>query len=462
MSMSNRKFSLGRVHARMFAALWLAAAVTLPATLAHAQFGNCGFRNQGVGGISIDADGVVGQPVAEERDLAMAFMKEHVKRAPDELNRSVELRMVSMRGLQAAIEHALAHSNGVLPEDVKFLAGLQRIQYVFVYPEQNDIVLAGPGEGWRVDENANVVGITTGRPVILLDDLLVAFRTVKASRRDPISCSIDPTPEGRDALQAYLRNIKTFSVAAVKGMEKAMGPQTITITGVPADSHFARVLVASDYRMKRIAMNLDKSPVAGLPGFLDLMKQKRVKLDNMMPRWWLACNYEPLARSEDGLSWELRGPGVKAMTENDFIGDAGNVRGGGGKNPVAQEWADLMTANYDELAARDTVFGELRNLMDLCVVAALIEKEDLMGRAGCRVPLLTSGDSELENESWIAPKAVSTQCSFLKAGSEYIITASGGVLVESWAVASRAEKSGQIEKVRAKVTPATNGQWRWN
>ena len=35
----------------------------------------------------------------------------------------------------------------------------------------------------------------------------------------------------------------------------------------------------------------------------------------MTPRWWLACDYQPLARTEDGLGWQLRGRGVKAMTE---------------------------------------------------------------------------------------------------------------------------------------------------
>ena len=38
-----------------------------------------------------------------------------------------------------------------LPDAIKYLAGLQHIRYVFVYPEQKDIVLVGPGEGWKVD-----------------------------------------------------------------------------------------------------------------------------------------------------------------------------------------------------------------------------------------------------------------------------------------------------------------------
>ena len=36
------------------------------------------------------------------------------------------------------------------------------------------------------------------------------------------------------------------------------------ITGVPADSHFARVMVAADYLMKRLAMGLEPSPTAAM------------------------------------------------------------------------------------------------------------------------------------------------------------------------------------------------------
>ena len=54
-------------------------------------------------------------------------------------------------------------------------------------------------------------------------------------------------------------------------MEQALGPQTITVTGVPATSHFARVMVAADYRMKRLSMNMEPAPIAGLPSYLEMM-----------------------------------------------------------------------------------------------------------------------------------------------------------------------------------------------
>ena len=54
----------------------------------------------------------------------------------------------------------------IVPGEVRYMAGLQRIEYVLALPESNDIVLAGPAEGWKIDPLGNVVGATTGRAVL--------------------------------------------------------------------------------------------------------------------------------------------------------------------------------------------------------------------------------------------------------------------------------------------------------
>ena len=129
-----------------------------------------------------------------------------IKKVPADLNAAASLRKVSLRGLEEAIEESLK-SGKALPDEIVFLAGLQDIRYVFVYPEQKDIVLVGFGEGWRIDARGNFVGITTGKPVLLLDDLLTALRTAESSARSGISCSIDPTAEGIQQFRAYVATL---------------------------------------------------------------------------------------------------------------------------------------------------------------------------------------------------------------------------------------------------------------
>lgn len=442
----------------MAVVLVVSALALLPST-AVAQFLG---QNRSVGGILVDPSGTVRQATSADVQAALAGLRQNLHQAAPDLTGHVEIRKISLRGLEAAIQDALANNQGQLPDEIRYLAGIQRIQYVLVYPDQNDIVLAGPGEGWKLDDDANVVGVTRGQPVLRLEDLLIALRTVNAARTEGISVSIDPTEEGLQRFDAFMSRQKTFNRGVIAGLTKAMGPQEITYTGVPTDSHFARVLMIADHRMKRYAMNFEKSPIRELPGFLDLLKAKRRTPSNAMPRWWMACNYEPLARSEDRLAWELRGPGVKAMTEDEFVAADGTVQATGQEDPIAKEWADRLTDNYEKLAEKDPIFAELRNLMDMCVVAALIKKEDLTGLAGVSgFPLLTGATDGLAPEGWHAPQSVSTQCSYLKIGRNYVITASGGVQIESWEVASNSQVDANLEGIHSKAAP-TDKTWRWN
>ena len=186
-----------------------------------------------------------------------------------------------------------------------------------------------------------------------LVDLIVAIRSVESARQAGISCSIEPTPEGRRRLQQLLRRVKLRPgqnpAMLEASMKEAFGPQMIQLTGIAADTRFARTLVAADFEMKRVAMGLTDSPVAGLPSYLQMTTKQR-QAANQNPRWWMACDYDALAKSEDGLAWKLSGQGVKTMTEQDIVAADGTVKGAGKTDQLAELWATKMTENFHELS----------------------------------------------------------------------------------------------------------------
>ncbi len=415
-----------------------------------------------VGGVYIDASGVLSNATLDACGRLSELRTGSLKGIPSELNGLVPLRKVSLRKLEAAIDASLA-SGKELPDEIKYLAGLQQIEYVFVYPQQRDIILAGPGEGWKVDSCGYVVGVTTGRPVLLLDDLLVALRTARQAARGGISCSIDPTAEGLTQLRAHVSKLRTIGNPrqTASGIEEALGMQQISVRGVPDSSHFARVLVAADYRMKRIAMNFEQSPVAGLPSFLAMIKSSGRGMNNMLPRWWLEPNYEPLLKSADGLAYQLRGGNVKTLTEEDFLTATGTREHTGKANPMAERWAKLMTEKYAALAVADPIFGQLRNCMELAVVGALVEKEGLTEKAGYSLPTLMD-PAEVSVEEFPAPKQVPSQASVLKKGRNWVISASGGVALHSWGVVEKTTEDPAPATVRSKAEGNPTGHWWWN
>jgi hypothetical protein len=410
----------------------------------QAQIG--GFGGQAVGGISIDTDGIVRnlepralESLAAERTRALADAAWN--------GTAGRMRKVSLHAVMQAVRQGVEKGTP-LPVEVVFLGGLQRIEYLFVDPDRHDIVLCGPADALAVDAAGAVVGATTRRPPLQLEDLVVALRAIDAARAGGVTCSIDPTPEGITALQTMLRRMGAMGpdpATTFARMEEALGPQRVTVQGVPGDSRFARVLVAADYRMKRIGMGLEPSGLRELPSYLDMVPAGG--RPSSLPRFWLEADYDPIERDPDELAWHLRGRRMKCLTESDVAGRNGVRRAAAPADAIARSWCDAMAANYDTLAAKQPIFAELTNCIDLAVVAAVIHGRQLDKRAGCDLGALVD-PAALPLPHYEVPTTVPTVATGVKKGTTWVVSASGGVSFQPWQFASQATDSSDVAASR--------------
>ena len=395
------------------------------------QFAGGGLGAQAVGGISVDADGIVRTIEPQALESIAAQRKKILQENPPQIGQRSDLQKVSLRRVLEDVQRAVTERELVSPE-VLTLGGLEQIEYVFVDPDGHDLVLAGPSDEITVDENGIFVGATSGRPLLLLEDLVVALRSIDAARMGGMRCSIDPTPEGIARLQEVLSSTKRMPnpQKIFRSMEEALGPQQVTVGGVPADTHFAQVLVAADYRMKRIGMGLESSEIAELPSYLSMVQAAAGS--TILPRFWLEAQYSPIARDPDELGWKLTGGKMVCLTETDLLAREGMKRGSGRTDKNAARWCERMTAYYDDLASNKPVFRELMNCVDLAVVAALIDSRQLADRAGLDLSLLKD-TSSVQLSRYEVPKQVPTVAHGMKRGSRWILSASGGVQFQPWA-----------------------------
>ncbi len=451
--------SLSREVARALA-LMLCVAVVGVVPHAVEAGGRNNFNTGAVGGVLIDASGVLRNAEVADIGSIRQSRSATLDQATGDVAQPSNLRKISLRRLQEAIRQRRQSTQmPLITDEMDYLAGMTRIQYVLIYPEENDIVLAGPAEGWKVSDRGSVVGAVSGNPTLQLDHLAVALRTAESATRRPISCSIDPTSEGLKRLQAFLNTQRTFNAGTVNGVEKTLGPQQVVLTGVSEKSDFARTMVAADYRMKRLAMNFDASPVRGMPSYLSMLAAGGSGLQSMTPRWWMAPNYETLLRDEDGLVWQLRGQGIKIMTEDSFIeATGGKVEQSGRTSAAAQRWADMMTKNYDEISRHYPIFGDLRNIMDMAVVGALMVKENVPEKSGCDLATLLD-EQQVSVDFFPAPKQIDTQASVIKKRGKYIISASGGVEISAWLVAQQSEADEKLNPLRGDCAPVGTTWW---
>ena len=116
-------------------------------------------------GVAISAEGVLSLKTFEDPtgQLRAAQVQAAKAQLAANLKARSPLRKVSLLRLEAAVRQAIL--DGKKPDPaMTYLAGLQRLQYVFYLPQSHDIVIAGPAEGFAADLSGRVCGLTSGRP----------------------------------------------------------------------------------------------------------------------------------------------------------------------------------------------------------------------------------------------------------------------------------------------------------
>lgn len=440
-------------------------------SISLAQFagGGQGGNNQGnnLGGIAIDAAGVVTPTFMKETTARLNQKRQEALAAeylPSNVNVSSSLRMVSLVRLEKA-SRQYAEGRQHVPVEMQFLAGLQRIDYVFVYPETGDLVIAGPAEGFAPNVIGRVLGTSTGRPPLRLDDLIVALRTVPQASL--IGCSIDPTQQGLARFNDYVRRNSFATTTALiqqrfREMARAMGDQDVSVYGVPPDSHFSSVLVEADYRMKLMSVGLERPAISKWKSHLQLIGTG----GNTLQRWWFAPLYDAFRQSSDGNAYQFSGQRVQLMTQGEQISSSGERSAVAFKAKSTERFAKQFTERYEEVAEASPVFAELQNIIDLAVLAALFEKDQLPQRVGWSMELFL--DSELTPVArGNSPSKVASVCNYRRAGNSIIGLVGGGVSISPGQLVRQADyqREGNRElesRVRDSVPKADLQTWWWD
>ena len=260
------------------------------------------------------------------------------------------------------------------------------------------------------------------------------------------------------------------------GMERAMGPQAVKLYGVEPSSRFALTMLAADYRMKRIAMGHDRSPVRQVVSYLDLASRRRLSKRQPQHRWWFVAEYDAILHSPDKLSFELKGTGVKVSAGK--IGPATAAKKSTRKNkppaasPAARQFAELFSKHMPQLAARVPVFAELQNLIGLSVAAEIVASR-YYGEVVVDKPREWSPTFLLEKKScpiekYPLPKTVPSLASYrLVRGRQWLISVSGGVEINPTRTAGepfrKISRDRTFLSARAENGPGkTSAAWWWD
>lgn len=368
-----------------------------------------------VAGVWVDTEGVL--RLREHDAAALAAERRRVQRLLQAGETSSDqLVYVSLPRLFAEVRRRV-EAGEPLSDELRCLHGLVKLRYVFVYPDDNDLVIAGEAEPINAAGSYRPTGATTGRPVLQLDDLVTALRLMRPGRAAaPFGCTIDLPAGAQDAVRdtVYGSDRRTGDRAAVLDrLPDAVGPQLVKVFGIPADTRFAMVCLEADYIMKRQSIGVDPPHIP----------QVRYSTSGAFSynRAWFKANYEPIGVDAvaNAMSYEIRGQGVSLDT-------SGSEAGRAAAPANAVRYAEAFTKNFPTLARVVPAYADLANLADLALLASIIGHDRLDRRVGWDTSwLMRDGSGGYAVASVPTPRTAETIANFRS--RTYVV---GGVLIQ--------------------------------
>jgi len=430
------------------------------------------------GGVFVDASGLLKRVEGEVADSTLTALRASSGRdassaAHGQARTKSPLRKVSLTRLEQHIQ--MQWALGRRPDEaMQQLAGIHQIKYLMFYPETGDIVIAGPADDWKPNPTGRPVSVTTGQPVLQLDDLVVVLRNAfDADGR--FGCSINPVQANMADVQAYSRESAKKPLkpsqrdAWLAELRDRLGKQDISVFGIDPRTHAARTLVEADYHMKLIGMGLQE----GTPGVVSYLDSIQVPEGGAPPaldvlRWWFTLNFDHVKTTKSRDAFQMHGSGVKVLSENELLTERGERVHTGAADATNQQFSNSFTTHFDALATKYPVYAELRNIFSLALVAAIIRSEDLAERVDWQANHWRQAD-RFAVELGEAPRRVESVINHRVINRKHIVVGvSGGVSVDAnqfvMAKSFQVDKYGLMQSSRASSTPQQprRDAWWWD
>ena len=415
-------------------------------------------------GVYVNPQGAL-RPLLKEESigpLAALYASSAPNSHHENARKSSPLRKISLQRLEKQVQLSLAM--GEQPsEAMQVLAGLQRIKYVFVYPESGDIVLAGPAGNWKIGDENIIVSTDSEQPVVRLDDLVVVLRRMMSVPEATFGCLIVPRQESLARLQEFIKQSNKRPLPArerkawLKSLQSQLGDQDIEVYGLDPRTRAARVMVEADYRMKLVGMGLEE----GVPGVQSYLATIKIPPGQSPPpmavlRWWFTLNYDDIAAAKDRCAFAISGQGVKVLSENERLSAEGKRIHTGESDALNRQFAQSFTKNFEALSIKYPIYGELRNIFDLALVCSLIREEDLAAKTGWHMTCFADPHA-YQVELGPAPKTVQSVVNYRIINGLIVAGASGGVSVDPARLAStqamRLETDGALGNRQSAAVP---------
>ena len=389
-------------------------------------------------GVYVDAEGTVREcetfaSSSAVDDLKMLLQTTEAPATDEPLawRRASAMRCVSLRRLMDEWTRSQIHA-APLPESMLHMAGLSRIQYLFI--DDDDIVIAGPVggvdtfQGWHRDRKS---GLNTLR----LDFLMTCLASAVGNQ--PFGCTIDPTTEGLQRSAAVAAGVQSDKIPigkAAEAMVAALGMQRVEVFGTAGDTPIGYLMVEADRHMKQLALGIHDMP-RGANNYLDVIDATIAKgpPNDLLLRLWFTSAPRAVRADSDRKVFEIAGTPIRLSGQNERAmasGQRGNVT----HDFRTEAFVSEFNKNWTAIRTKYPVYGALESIYRTASIGELLRRHASSPKQKALVASLVSGASQ---SSYAMPtprqvESIAILHTVRKGRTRHnIVVASGGVAVNA-------------------------------
>ena len=232
-----------------------------------------------------------------------------------------------------------------------------------------------------------------------------------------------------------------------------------------SEDELRRDPVAADYRMKLIGIGLEEAPRQAR--YLRRQSNPRRGASNALVRWYFQPNYDCVVETEDGNAMQLVGVGVNLLGEDELVNADGSRSANKARsNPATRAYAKSFTQKFESIADQVPVYANLRNLIDMSIVAAYLQKEGVYAKTNWDADFFADEaqyQTEYLNEVQFAETAVNT---VRRSANLVSYPTGGGVTIEPQIALNeehlKYDDDGKVEAKRAQAETNDPNAWWWD
>jgi hypothetical protein len=186
---------------------------------------------------------------------------------------------------------------------------------------------------------------------------------------------------------------------------------------------------------------------------------------NALQRWYFVPDYQCVRISEDDLAVELVGRGVKLCGADEVVLPDGRRMSADRADRASKMFTETFTKKYPDIASRNPVYAQLRNLIDLAVAAAYLQEHDAYGRTQWAAE--TFRDEQVYAiERLPAPAEVETAIAAIWRGNRLLTPIGGGVTIQPRRALDAPnllmDEQGAVAKAHGGKLAAPADRWWWD